>query len=59
MAELVALLTAWDEMDNAAQRMETALPSQMSAAVARLEGARLQMRAAIQRFAVQQSRGEA
>lgn len=60
-AELVArkkldamtpLLEAWDEMDNAAQRVLTALPGQMTEAAARLDAARLAMRTVIQRTAL-------
>lgn len=39
---------AWDEMDSAAQRIQTAQASQMTAAAERLEAARLRMRSAIQ-----------
>lgn len=48
---LTVLLNAWDEMDNAAQKMATSLPSQMTAAVDNLEVKRLGMRKALQDYA--------
>lgn len=47
-----ALLTAWDEMDNAAQSISTSLPDKLSHAVARLEKARLETRAVVQRVSM-------
>lgn len=45
--KLVKLHETWDEMDNAAQRILTALPYQMTEAAERLDTARLLMRKAI------------
>ncbi len=45
--KLMALHEAWNEMDNAAQRIATALPFQMTEAAERLDKARLAMRKAI------------
>lgn len=42
------VMAAWDAMDAAAQRIQTAQASQMTAASERLEAARLRMRSAIQ-----------
>lgn len=47
-----ALLHAWDEMDNAAARVSTSLPAQMTEAAARLERVRLETRAVVQRVAL-------
>jgi hypothetical protein len=47
-----ALLVAWDEMDNAAQRISTSLPDKMSENVARLEKARLATREVVQRVSM-------
>lgn len=46
--DLVALMTAWDECDNAAQRVLTSLPSQMTFAAAALDSARQNMRSKLQ-----------
>lgn len=43
------LLEAWDEMDNAAQRISTSLPDKLSESVARLEKSRLATREVVQR----------
>lgn len=51
MVERAALFDAWDEVFNAAQRVETALPFQMSEAIASLEAARKNMRAVLQSWA--------
>lgn len=45
------LLKAWDEMENAAQRVTTSLPGQLSESVARLEKARLAARDVVHRIA--------
>ncbi|SFM24511.1 hypothetical protein SAMN03159423_0206 [Bradyrhizobium sp. NFR13] len=49
--DLVALMTAWDETDAAAQRVLVALPSQMTFAAVALDSARLNMRGVLQRVA--------
>lgn len=51
-----ALLVAWDEMDNAAQRISISLPDKLSEAVARLEKARLATREVVQRVSMALSR---
>lgn len=51
-ASLDELMVAWDEMDNATQRMLTALPSQMTEAAARLEAMQRAMRTALQKVAL-------
>lgn len=43
----VALFDAWDEMDRAAQRIQTAQAADITAAAERLEAARLKMRDAL------------
>lgn len=48
--ELAEVLKAWDNMENASQRVETSLPFQMSAAIAELELARKIMRNVLQRY---------
>lgn len=48
---LLELMSAWDEVDHAAQRVATALPSQISEAVEKLDAARLKMRAQVNQFA--------
>lgn len=52
MSSTSELLDAWDDLENACQRAETSLPIQMSAAIAGLEAARLNMREVIQRHAL-------
>ncbi len=47
---ITELMTAWDNMDNAAQRMLTSLPHQISESAARLDAARLEMRGAVQKM---------
>lgn len=44
------LYEAWDEVDRAAQRVLTALPSQMTEAAERLDQSRLAFRAELQAF---------
>jgi hypothetical protein len=51
-----ALLVAWDEMDNAAQRVSISLPDKLSESVARLEKARLATRDVVQRVTMALSR---
>lgn len=51
MVKRDAVLDAWDEMFNAAQRVETALPFQMSEAIASLEAARKNMSTVLQSWA--------
>lgn len=51
-----ALLVAWDEMDNAAQRVSISLPDKLSESVARLERARLATREVVQRTTMALSR---
>lgn len=51
LTERDALLDAWDEMFNASQRVETALPQQMSNAIVLLEVARNNMRIAMRDWA--------
>jgi hypothetical protein len=46
------LLKAWDEMDNAAQRVANSLPDKLSESVARLEQARQATRYVVQRVAL-------
>lgn len=55
---ILSLMTAWNEMDGAAQNVMAALPSQMTEAVARLDKARLAMRAAVLRSAQAHANGE-
>ena len=43
----IKLMEAWDEMDNAAQRILTAQPFQMTEASSRLDAARQSMRTAV------------
>lgn len=43
-AERVALFDAWEEMDRASQRIQTAQAANITAAAERLEAARLKMR---------------
>lgn len=50
MTDYEAVMEAWDDMDNAAQRVQVALPSQMTAAVERLDIARIRMRNALHAF---------
>ena len=52
IAHIEAGLKAWDEVDGAAQGIATALPDKMTAAAARLERARLEMRPILQRAAL-------
>lgn len=56
--KLIALLTAWDDMDNAAQRILTAQPFHMTSASEGLDKCRLEMRKAIQDFAYRLPRKE-
>lgn len=50
-AELFApVIMAWNDMDNAAQRVLTAQPFQMTEAADRLNKARLALREAIQKY---------
>jgi hypothetical protein len=51
-----ALLVAWDEMDNAAQRVSISLPDKLTESVARLEKARLATREVVQRVTMALSR---
>jgi hypothetical protein len=44
-----SLLRSWDDVDNAAQRVATSLPSQMTEAADRLERARIAHRDILQR----------
>lgn len=50
------LMTAWDEMDNAAQRVAISLPDKLSESVARMETARLRTRDVMQRVTMLLSR---
>ena len=45
------LLTAWDELDSAVDRIVTALPGQMTTAAERLEAERLRFRHHIRAYA--------
>lgn len=54
--DLAEVLIAWDNMDNAAQRIATAQPFQMTEAASRLEDCRLAMRKTMQDFAYSQYR---
>lgn len=47
---IVDLMTAWDNMDKAAQRMLTSLPHQITEAAERLEASRLATRNAVQQM---------
>lgn len=47
-ADIMLLAAAWDRMDNAAQRVTTSLPFQITEAVATLDHERLAMRAVVQ-----------
>lgn len=49
---LAELISVFDDLDNAAQRMLVALPDQMSEAAHNLDVARLRMRAAIQIYSL-------
>lgn len=49
---LAELLTVFDDLDNAAQRMLVALPDQMTEAAHNLDEARLRMRIAIQLYSL-------
>lgn len=46
------LVTAWDNMDRAAQRVLTSLPSQIGEAAAELDRVRLETRAVVQRVSL-------
>jgi uncharacterized protein YdcH (DUF465 family) len=46
--ELVALMRAWDNLDTSIQRVETALPTQLSVAVTKLSAERLAFRKQMQ-----------
>jgi hypothetical protein len=52
------LLKAWDEMDNAAQRVANSLPDKLSDSVARLEQARHATRDVVQRVALALAKSE-
>lgn len=52
LQHIEALLSAWDEMDGAAQRVANSLPDKLSDSVARMERARLHTREVVQRVAM-------
>ncbi|MBS3648777.1 hypothetical protein KEU06_09185 [Pseudaminobacter sp. 19-2017] len=53
---LIRLVSLWDDVDNAAARVETSLPFQMSEAIARLEETRKVFRIALQSYAMSRNK---
>ncbi len=51
-SDVIELLEAFDDLDSAAQRVLTALPSQMTHAAERLELERVRMRVALQKYSM-------
>lgn len=49
-SDAIRLMVAWDNLEVAAQKVETSLPWQMSDAIRELEAARLRMREVLQEF---------
>lgn len=45
--DLIAVFDAFDELDSACRQVETALPQQMTAAIQKLETARINMSAVL------------
>lgn len=57
-AELETLLSKWDDLDNAARRLLTSLPWQMTGAAAAMEVQQHEFRLALHEYAMSQLKKE-